>query len=268
MAFWGVEVKPGQSLKVDADEVIHISQASLGEVKDDSGAKNVLLRMKVGKENFVIGSLSAGERPQIMCDLYLNKEFELSHDLKSGSVYFLGYSEPPQFGEETDSDDTSESEEDLPINALEKDKPEVKAANGLKQEEKKKAATRQVLSKKPALKPSKPAVEDHDPDEDDDSDDDDFGSEDSDESMEDGDSSDEAESEEDDSDEETPVPMEQTKKRKPESVVATKAPQKNAKQTPPQKTVAKKVASAKQPKTPNSINSSNKSKKKSFPRKL
>ncbi|CAH9093846.1 unnamed protein product [Cuscuta epithymum] len=266
MAFWGVEVKPGQSLKVDADEVIHISQASLGEVKDDNGAKNVLLRMKVGKENFVIGTLSAGERPQIMCDLYLNKEFELSHDLKSGSVYFLGYSEPEFGEEESDSDDTSESEEDLPINALEN----AKTANGLKQEEKKKAAT-QVPSKKPALKPSKPAVEDHDPDEDDDSfDDDDFGSEDSDESMEDGDSSDEAESDEDDSDEETPVPMEQPKKRQAESGAATKAPQKKAKQTPPQKTVTKKVPSpAKQPKTtPHSMNSSNKSKKKNFPRKL
>ncbi|CAH9092466.1 unnamed protein product [Cuscuta europaea] len=52
------------------------------------------------------------------------------------------------------------SEEDLPINALENDKPEAKAANGLK-EEKRKVATQQVLSKKPALKPSKPAVEDH-----------------------------------------------------------------------------------------------------------
>lgn len=63
----------------------------MGEVKDDKGANKIPIRLKIGEKNFVIGTLSAGDRPQIMFDLVFEKEFELSHDWKSGSVYFIGY---------------------------------------------------------------------------------------------------------------------------------------------------------------------------------
>lgn len=66
-------------------------QASLGEVKDEKAANKVPIRLKIGGKNFVIGTLSAGDRPQIMFDLVFEKEFELSHDWKNGSVYFIGY---------------------------------------------------------------------------------------------------------------------------------------------------------------------------------
>ncbi|OIT23225.1 histone deacetylase hdt1 [Nicotiana attenuata] len=93
MEFWGVEVKAGESLKVRPElyKLIHISQAALGEVKDAKEAKNVPLRVTVGENNYVIGTLSAEERPQLMFDLVFEKEFELSHGWKNGSVYFIGY---------------------------------------------------------------------------------------------------------------------------------------------------------------------------------
>lgn len=74
-----------------------IFQASLGEVKDVKAAKNVPLRLKVDDKSFVFGYLSAEGTSQIMVDLVFEREFELSHDLKNGSVYFLGYTadEPP-----------------------------------------------------------------------------------------------------------------------------------------------------------------------------
>lgn len=63
----------------------------MGEVKDVKGAKNVTLQMKIDNKNFVIGSLSAEARPQVMFDLVFEREFELSHDWKNGSIYFIGY---------------------------------------------------------------------------------------------------------------------------------------------------------------------------------
>lgn len=59
-------------------------------MKDAKGAKNVPLRLKVDDKKFMIGSLAA-DRTQLMFDLVFEKEFELSHDWKSGSVYFIGY---------------------------------------------------------------------------------------------------------------------------------------------------------------------------------
>lgn len=63
----------------------------MGEVKDPKGAKNVPLRMRISDTNFIIGSLSAEDRTQVMFDLVFEREFELSHDLKNASVYFIGY---------------------------------------------------------------------------------------------------------------------------------------------------------------------------------
>ncbi|KAG9154236.1 hypothetical protein Leryth_000703 [Lithospermum erythrorhizon] len=93
MEFWGVEVKPGESLKVKPQlyEMIHISQASLGEFKNAKGNVNVPLRLKIDGKSFVMGFLSTEDRPQMMVDLVFGKEFELSHDWKNGSVYFIGY---------------------------------------------------------------------------------------------------------------------------------------------------------------------------------
>ncbi|KAL0390024.1 UNVERIFIED_CONTAM: Histone deacetylase HDT1 [Sesamum calycinum] len=122
MEFWGVEVKAGQPLKVQPEfgKLIHISQAALGEVKDVKGAKHVPLRLKVDSKNFIIGSLSAEDRAQLMFDLVFERDFELSHDWKNGSVYFMGYvaDDPVSDGEEF-SDDFEDESEDEPVDALE-----------------------------------------------------------------------------------------------------------------------------------------------------
>lgn len=68
-----------------------IMQACLGEVKKDKGSEPVHLFAKVDDKKFVIGILSSEKFPQISFDLVFEKEFELSHNWKNGSVYFTGY---------------------------------------------------------------------------------------------------------------------------------------------------------------------------------
>ncbi|XP_047056349.1 histone deacetylase HDT2-like [Lolium rigidum] len=91
MEFWGVEVKPGQSLSCDAGNefIIHLSQAALGETEKESG--NTVVSAKVGGNKVVIGTLSAENRPQIQFDLVFEKEFELSHSSETASVFVCGY---------------------------------------------------------------------------------------------------------------------------------------------------------------------------------
>nr|GMD17919.1 histone deacetylase HDT1-like [Ipomoea batatas] len=249
MEFWGVEVKQGQSLKVspEHDRIIHISQASLGEVKDEKAANKVPIRLKIGGKNFVIGTLSAGDRPQIMFDLVFEKEFELSHDWKNGKEFDF------------------ESDEELPIESPENGKlePKVNAAKPAKKPSATEALPSKKLESKPAADPKKvePVSDD-----DDDSDDEDEDGEDSDESMEDGESE-EDDSEEDESDEETPVKGKpQMKKRPAQPLPETRAPAKKAKQATTDKSGGKKVSpGAKQPqKSPQSFNNSNKKPQKKF----
>lgn len=67
-------------------------QVALGDVKNAKAANYVPVRMTVEGKKFVIGTLSADKGPQISFDLVLDKDFELSHDWKDGSIYFCGYS--------------------------------------------------------------------------------------------------------------------------------------------------------------------------------
>ncbi|KZV42623.1 hypothetical protein F511_32886 [Dorcoceras hygrometricum] len=87
-----------------------MSQAALGEVNDVKGAKHVPLRMKIDDKSFVLGSLSAEERTQVMFDLVFEREFELSHDWKNGSVYFMGYIADDAVSDEEDFSDESDDE--------------------------------------------------------------------------------------------------------------------------------------------------------------
>ncbi|KAJ0027366.1 hypothetical protein Pint_35863 [Pistacia integerrima] len=93
MEFWGVEVKSGQPQKISPGDrrVVHLSQASLGEVKKDKGNGHVCLYLKVDDKKLVLGTLSPLKLPQLSFDLVLEKDFELSHNWKNGSVYFTGY---------------------------------------------------------------------------------------------------------------------------------------------------------------------------------
>ncbi|KAL8227207.1 hypothetical protein R6Q57_017039 [Mikania cordata] len=93
MEFWGVQVKPNESLKVevDDDKLLHISQVAMGEVKNGKKVENIPVRVNFNDEKFVLGNLSSDHAPQIMFDLVFEQDIELSHGWKDGSVYFCGY---------------------------------------------------------------------------------------------------------------------------------------------------------------------------------
>lgn len=65
-------------------------QASLGESKNKAN-DSVPLHLKFGDQKLVLGTLSQEKFPQLSFDLVFEKEFELSHNWKQGSVYFCGY---------------------------------------------------------------------------------------------------------------------------------------------------------------------------------
>lgn len=66
-------------------------QACLGEVRKDKGSEPVSLYVKIDNQNLAVGTLSLEKFPQISYDLIFEKEFELSHNWKNGSVFFTGY---------------------------------------------------------------------------------------------------------------------------------------------------------------------------------
>ncbi|AQK95840.1 histone deacetylase102 [Zea mays] len=204
MEFWGLEVKPGSTVKCEPGHgfILHVSQAALGESKKSDSA---LMYVKVDDKKLAIGTLSIDKYPQIQFDLVFNKEFELSHTSKTTSVFFSGKAD----GKEEQ-----------------------------KNQEKAVAAT----ASKSSLgleKKSKDDSDDSDEDESDDSDEDDSDDSDEGEGLSpdegDDDSSDEDDTSDDD-EEETPTPKkpEAGKKRGAENALKTPLSDKKAKvATPP-----------------------------------
>ncbi|KAM0920927.1 hypothetical protein ACQ4PT_007166 [Festuca glaucescens] len=243
MEFWGIEVKPGQSVKVspEDDHFLHISQGALGEVKKDDKAT---MFVKVDDKKLSIGTLSTDKFPQISFDLVFEKEFELSHTSKSSSVFFSGYMVfQPAEGDEMDFDSEEESEDEQ---VEEKIVPATKEnAKAEAKDKKPKQVKIEPAAAKPTFGKGK-QDEDSDDDESDDESDDDsdgqlipIGSDDS------GDDSSEEDDESDDEEEkETPKKPEAGKKRAAESVLKTPASDKKAKVATPsgQKTGDKKGA--------------------------
>ncbi|XP_039052256.1 histone deacetylase HDT1-like [Hibiscus syriacus] len=220
MEFWGIEVKAGQSIKADpgAGYVIHLSQASLGESKNKG--ESVPLYVNTDGKKLVLGTLSHHNFPQLSFDLVFDQEFELSHNWKNGSVYFLGYKTyVPEEGDDLDmsgDEVNSDEEEELPLVAAENGKAKADAKTA-------KANASKPEPAKPAVKiaePSKKTEEEEDSEDEDDSD----------EMSEDGSS--------DDEDEETPKKVESSKKRPAEP--ATPASKKAKSAVTPQKTDGKK----------------------------
>ncbi|KAL6578047.1 hypothetical protein OROMI_010375 [Orobanche minor] len=85
MEFWGAVVESGEHLSVvPADcRIIHISQVAVGESKKD---ESVCLFIKVNGKKFVIGTLFTHKKPQLLCDVVVDREFELSHNWKNGKI--------------------------------------------------------------------------------------------------------------------------------------------------------------------------------------
>ncbi|XP_022140695.1 histone deacetylase HDT1-like [Momordica charantia] len=240
MEFWGVEVKPGQSLVVKPgfQKYLHLSQATIGETKKDKANENVTIFLKIGDQKLVLGILSAEKFPHLSFDLVFEKEFELSHNGKGGSVYCCGYQ---AFAEDQEHDDYLDSDSGSEDEELELLPPAQNGKPSQKEEEKsvaeKRNAAKSESTKKSDGKPLKPSK-----DEEDESDEDEDSDGESDEEMLEADSSD-SDDEDDgtESDEETPKKVESTKKRLNESASkTTPLPAKKAKLVSPEKTDSKK----------------------------
>lgn len=226
MEFWGIEVKPGQTVKCEPgnERVLHLSQASLGENKKEKGSENVQVFVKFNDQKLVIGTLSSEKCAQIPYDIIFEKEFELSHGSKSTSVFFVGYRSVYQGYESGDDLDDSSSEDELEIGKKLNGKPSKTEPGkstsekvGLAKDDNEANVKLKFKDGKPKKEPVKVEIKGEDKDADDSDDDEDDSEEDSDEdediieAM--GDSSEE---DEDDSSEEeaTPVKEESPKKRK------------------------------------------------------
>ncbi|XP_059646752.1 histone deacetylase HDT1-like [Cornus florida] len=134
MKFWGVEVKSGETIKVQpGEEVLHLSQASLDEVSGKGkGNESVCLFVNIDGQRLVLGTLSSEKLPQQLFDLVFEKDFELSHNCKNGSVHFLGYLTPDLSTD--DSDEDSEDSGSDYENAIEEAAKIVKAESKAKEE--------------------------------------------------------------------------------------------------------------------------------------
>ncbi|RVW54478.1 Histone deacetylase HDT1 [Vitis vinifera] len=261
----GVEVKAGESFKVKSedDKILHLSQAALGESKKEKGNESVPLFLKIDQQKLVLGTLLPANIPQLSFDLVFDKEFELSHNWKNGSVFFMGYKsvlpdEYPYHFSFFDfvlcsnsffyiiahicfslflEFDDSDSEEDLPVNAIENGKPEPKV-------EQAKAVPTNANAGKAKVKVEEPPKDAKDEEDDDDDSDEDMVDEDSDEDSDEdimSDAEDGSDEGSESEDEETPKKkVEPGKKRPTESATKTPVPAKKAKLVSPQKTDGKK----------------------------
>ncbi|XP_076947565.1 histone deacetylase HDT1-like [Bidens hawaiensis] len=92
MEYWGVEVKTGQSLDVKLGEgkILHLSQVSCGENKNYS-YEQVCAFITINGKRLVLGTLHSDKMPQLKFDLAFDRDFQLSHNWQTGSVFFHGY---------------------------------------------------------------------------------------------------------------------------------------------------------------------------------
>ncbi|KAJ8899565.1 hypothetical protein K2173_018539 [Erythroxylum novogranatense] len=244
MEFWGVEVKSGSPLRVECggEFIIHLSQASLGELKKEKGNEPVFLYVTIGDKKLVLGTLSAQKFPQLSFDLVFEKDFELSHNCKHGSVYFFGYKAPDSMTGGIGSESDDESEENLPI---------ANDSVGRKSEQNKPTTNAAANQTVRTVKPNNESEEDADASDDEEDDslsDDDSGDQGkttnvmddvSDEDDDDDESDEDDESE--DEDERKPDKVEAGKKRLADSTTKTPVHDKKVKLVTPQKTDTKKV---------------------------
>ncbi|KAL9249782.1 Histone deacetylase HDT3-like protein [Drosera capensis] len=151
--FWGLEVPPGVSVPVDPKEgnsiLLHLSQACFGVYNEENGNERVLLHATIDGEQRLLGALTADKFPHLSFDLAFEKEFELSHTWKNGSIHFAGYTlneDPYSSGEEEKVELTAE---DL-ANASAKDQQEKPAADDGKTAGNKKKVTKVKKEELPA----------------------------------------------------------------------------------------------------------------------
>ncbi|KAL3532043.1 hypothetical protein ACH5RR_005564 [Cinchona calisaya] len=245
MEFWAAEVKNGEAFKVKPGEgmVLHLSQASIGEIKKEKGNESVCLFVNVDGKKLVLGTLFSDKLPQQQFDLVFDREFELSHNWKNGNTLLHIFSlDLIIFITEDDEGDFDSEDEDIPLTVANNGKPETKVKEEKPAEAKKANAEKDTAAGKQKVKIVEPNPDPKRDEDDDSSDEDGSMSDDDDVSTdEDEDASDsEQDDESEDSDEETPKKVETGKKRAADSALKTPGSDKKAKMTTPQKTDGKK----------------------------
>ncbi|XP_010690018.2 histone deacetylase HDT2 [Beta vulgaris subsp. vulgaris] len=236
MEFWGIEVNSKEACKVTLKDgcVIHLSQATLSEVKKDG--EPVMVHVKVGDQKLVLGVLSK-TTPQLSFDLVFETEFEISHNWKNGSVHLLGYN--TQLGNDDDEVfSSSDDEEDLMDDRVSQLQFKGNAAAPANPQ----AAVPKAVANPVKADKSLPEVKDDSDEDDSDDDDDDDDEDDSDEDMmsKSDSGSDEDDEDDDESEDEKPAKPESGKKRP--NADAKTPESKKAKVVTPQKTDGKKGA--------------------------
>lgn len=68
-------------------------------MKKEKGNESVCMCVNVEGRKLVLGTLMTEKLPQQQFDLVFDRDFELSHNWKNGSVYFYGYKANNPFDE-------------------------------------------------------------------------------------------------------------------------------------------------------------------------
>nr|XP_009412671.1 PREDICTED: histone deacetylase HDT1-like isoform X1 [Musa acuminata subsp. malaccensis] len=233
MEFWGVEIKPEETVKVDPgeDKYLHLSQASLGETKKDKGNENILIYVKFNNQKLVLGTLSADKCAQIQYDLVFEKEFEISHNSKNASVYLCGYRTVALGGDEFPDFDESDSDadEDIQLEHIVNGKTNVKDEQPKSTAGKPNVASAKVKPKVAELKKADKQKANKEDDEDDEESEEDESDDDEDTAKADAEDDSEDEDESSDEDEATVKKAEPSNKRPAGSALKTPVSEKKAK---------------------------------------
>ncbi|XP_065019456.1 histone deacetylase HDT2-like isoform X2 [Musa acuminata AAA Group] len=229
MEFWGVEIKPEETVKVDPgeDKYLHLSQASLGETKKDKGNENILIYVKFNNQKLVLGTLSADKCAQIQYDLVFEKEFEISHNSKNASVYLCGYRTVALGGDEFP--DFDDADEDIQLEHIVNGKTNVKDEQPKSTAGKPNVASAKVKPKVAELKKADKQKANKEDDEDDEESEEDESDDDEDTAKADAEDDSEDEDESSDEDEATVKKAEPSNKRPAGSALKTPVSEKKAK---------------------------------------
>ncbi|KAL4564815.1 hypothetical protein LXL04_028887 [Taraxacum kok-saghyz] len=88
---WVVEVKRGETFNVNLDEGKGLRLLKARFCGEEKGSKDyVYLKATVEDKIFIIGTLSEIRTVQIL-DLFFDKDTQISHNWRNGSVCFSGY---------------------------------------------------------------------------------------------------------------------------------------------------------------------------------
>eukprot|EP01018_Ginkgo_biloba_P008301 Gb_28752 [translate_table: standard] len=257
MEFWGVEVKPGETLTCNPgdDKYLHLSQAALGEIQNAKENERFPIYVHTDDKKIMIGTLAYGKCDQIWLDIVFEKEFKLSHSCTSASVFFCGYTTVTQDGDEFGGfdDEDSESEDDKQAQAMRSPakvngkaeakptRPEVATVGTKPVKPESETAGKAATKVKPELKlvagknvgkyDDESGDDDEDEDEDDEDDDEEMAEDSSDDEDESGESEDDSEdeSDEDDSKKTPKVEVASKKRPLPDSAIKSPATDKKAK---------------------------------------